>query len=49
MNISYNWLKNYIATDLPAEKIAEILTDIGQNIGLFPFKMLRFYKQKCLP
>lgn len=26
MNISYNWLKRYIETDLPAERIAEILT-----------------------
>ena len=32
MNISYNWLKRYIATDLPAEKIAEILTDIGLEV-----------------
>lgn len=35
MNISYNWLKNYIATDLPAEKIAEILTDIGLEVESF--------------
>ena len=24
MNISYNWLKRYIATDLPAEKLSLI-------------------------
>ena len=35
MNISYNWLKRYIATDLPAEKIAEILTDIGLEVEGF--------------
>ena len=26
MNISYNWLKRYIETDLPAEEVARILT-----------------------
>ncbi len=35
MNISYNWLKNYLKTDLPAEKIAEILTDIGLEVEEF--------------
>ncbi len=29
MKISLNWLKDYIDTTLPAEKIAEILTSIG--------------------
>ena len=29
MKISLNWLKDYIDTDLPAAKIAEILTSIG--------------------
>ena len=29
MNISYNWLKRYIDTDLGAEEVARILTDIG--------------------
>lgn len=32
MKISYNWLKEYISTDLPAEKTAEILTDIGLEV-----------------
>ena len=32
MNISYNWLKRYIDTDLPAEKVAEVLTDIGLEV-----------------
>lgn len=35
MNISYNWLKRYIDTDLTAEKIAEILTDIGLEVEGF--------------
>ena len=32
MNISYNWLKRYIETDLPAEEVARILTDIGLEV-----------------
>ena len=35
MNISYNWLKRYISTDLPAEEIARILTDIGLEVEGF--------------
>ena len=35
MNISYNWLKRYIDTDLTAERIAEILTDIGLEVEGF--------------
>jgi phenylalanyl-tRNA synthetase beta chain len=33
MNISYNWLKQYINTDLPAVKIAEVLTSTGLECG----------------
>jgi phenylalanyl-tRNA synthetase beta chain len=32
MKISYNWLKEYVKTDLPAEKVADILTDIGLEV-----------------
>lgn len=32
MKISLNWLRDYIKTNLPAEKIAEILTDIGLEV-----------------
>jgi phenylalanyl-tRNA synthetase beta chain len=32
MKISYNWLKEYISTDLPVEKIAEILTETGLEV-----------------
>ncbi|WP_462354528.1 phenylalanine--tRNA ligase subunit beta [Alistipes timonensis] len=35
MNISYNWLKRYIDIDLPAEKVAEVLTDIGLEVEGF--------------
>lgn len=33
MNISYNWLKKYINIDLPVEKVSEILTSIGLEVG----------------
>jgi phenylalanyl-tRNA synthetase beta chain len=33
MDISYNWLKDYIKTDLPANDIAKILTDLGLEVG----------------
>ncbi len=32
MNISYNWLKQYVAFDLTAEKLADILTSIGLEV-----------------
>ncbi|MDX1349246.1 MAG: phenylalanine--tRNA ligase subunit beta [Putridiphycobacter sp.] len=32
MKISFNWLKQYIHTDLPVDTIAEILTDTGLEI-----------------
>lgn len=32
MNISYNWLKEYINIDLPAEVTGEILTSIGLEV-----------------
>ena len=33
MNISYNWLKQYINIDLPATEVAKILTSIGLEVG----------------
>lgn len=33
MNISYNWLKDYINIDLPVEDTAKILTSIGLEVG----------------
>ena len=35
MNISYNWLKRYIDTDLSPEQIATVLTDIGLEVEEF--------------
>ena len=32
MTISYNWLKNYLDIDLPAERVGELLTDIGLEV-----------------
>jgi len=32
MKISYNWLKDYLDIDIAAEKIAQILTDIGLEV-----------------
>lgn len=33
MNISYNWLKNYIETDKSADELAKILTASGLEVG----------------
>ena len=33
MNISYNWLKRYIALEDSAEQVAQILTSIGLEVG----------------
>jgi phenylalanyl-tRNA synthetase beta chain len=35
MNISYNWLKQYLNINLPVEEVAQILTDIGLEVGGF--------------
>ena len=32
MKISYNWLRQYIQTDLPAYEVGEILTNIGLEV-----------------
>ena len=33
MNISYNWLKNYININVSPEQISKILTSIGLEVG----------------
>ncbi|MBT8185005.1 MAG: phenylalanine--tRNA ligase subunit beta, partial [Eudoraea sp.] len=39
MNISYNWLKQFLQLDWPAEKTAELLTDLGLEVeGILPFE-----------
>ena len=38
MKISYNWLKDYVSIDLPADKLGEVLTNTGLEVeGLEDF------------
>ena len=52
MNISYNWLKRYLDTDLPAEEIARILPDIGLEVEGFEksetVKGCLLYTSRCV-
>lgn len=42
MRISYNWLKQFIKTDLKAEEVSEILTDLGLEVeGVDKFESLK--------
>lgn len=42
MRISYNWLKQFIKTDLPSNEIADILTDLGLEVeGVDTFESLK--------
>ncbi len=42
MKISYNWLRQYIQTDLPAQKVSEILTNIGLEVeGMEPVQSVK--------
>ena len=42
MKISYNWLKDYIKTDLAPEKLSTILTDIGLEVeGMETFQSVK--------
>lgn len=42
MKISYNWLKNYINTDLSAEEVSRILTDTGLEVeGIEHFESVK--------
>ena len=42
MRISYNWLKQFIKTELKAEEISEILTDLGLEVeGVDTFESLK--------
>lgn len=39
MKISYNWLKQFLEIDWPAEQTAELLTDLGLEVeGIEPFE-----------
>ena len=33
MNVSYNWLKQYINVDMPAVELGKVLTSIGLEVG----------------
>jgi len=42
MKISYNWLKEFIEVDLEAEKVGEILTDLGLEVeGIETFETIK--------
>ncbi len=42
MNISYNWLKEYIKTDLPPAGVGEILTNLGLEVdGVEHFRSVK--------
>ena len=42
MEISYNWLKEYINIDISVEKLSEILTGIGLEIeGIHAFESIK--------
>ncbi|MBO6607462.1 phenylalanine--tRNA ligase subunit beta [Psychroserpens sp.] len=42
MKISYNWLKQFLNIDWPAEKTGELLTDLGLEIeGIEPFESVK--------
>ncbi|MFO7828099.1 MAG: phenylalanine--tRNA ligase subunit beta [Bacteroidales bacterium] len=42
MKISYNWLKNYIDTDLSAQEVSKILTDTGLEVeGIESFESVK--------
>ena len=42
MRISYNWLKQFIKTDLQSNEIADILTDLGLEVeGVDTFESLK--------
>ncbi|KPM33632.1 Phenylalanine-tRNA ligase beta subunit [Croceitalea dokdonensis DOKDO 023] len=42
MNISYNWLRQFITIDWPAEKTGELLTDLGLEVeGISEFESVK--------
>jgi len=42
MKISYNWLKQYLKIDLPAEEVARMLTDCGLEVeGIETFQSMK--------
>ncbi len=48
MKISYNWLKEYIDTDLPPAELGDILTNIGLEVeGMETFETIRGGMEGC--
>ena len=47
MNISYNWLKRYIALTDSAEQVAQILTSIGLEVGKGTKKNAQIQKKRA--
>ncbi|MCX6553759.1 MAG: hypothetical protein NTZ12_01900, partial [Candidatus Aminicenantes bacterium] len=43
MKISLNWLNDYVRTELPAQKIADILSDLG-----FPYEGIEYLKDDAV-
>ncbi len=42
MKISYNWIKDFLKIDLPAEKVGELLTDLGLEVeGITPYESVK--------
>ncbi len=42
MKISYNWIKQFLEIDLPAEEVSTILTDLGLEVeGIEPFESVQ--------
>src|SRR5882757_2772217 len=42
MKISYNWLKQFLNIDLPAEEVARLLTDCGLEVeGIESFQSMK--------
>lgn len=42
MNISYNWIKQFLKTDWEVNETAELLTDLGLEVeGITPFESIR--------
>lgn len=42
MKISYNWIKDFLKIDLPAQEVGEILTDLGLEVeGIYSYESVK--------
>src|ERR1051326_8768357 len=49
MKISYNWLKQYLTINLPAQEVADILTNCGLEVeGLEKFQSVKGGLEGCV-